>query len=113
MREVLAGEDRGEGQRREHDDDEGGEEAPRAPQPEAAQVDPVSRLPLDEQQRCDEVAAEDEKEVDAEEATRQPVDAGVVEEDGRDRDRAQAVQARAVGDMRCVGDWLRHFPAAA
>src|SRR5256885_16651636 len=91
--EVLAGEYRGEGEGREHHDHERGEQAPRAPQPEAAQVDPVSRLPLDEQQRWDQVPAEDEEEVDAEEAARQPVDAGVVEEDGRDRHRAQSVQA--------------------
>ena len=70
-------------------------------------------LPLDEQQRRDQVAAEDEEEVDAEEAAGQPVDPRVVEEDGRDRDRAQAVEARAVGDVRCVGDWLRHFRQAA
>ena len=110
---VLAGEDRGEDEGCEHDDDQGGQQPPRAPQPEAAQVDPVSCLPLDEQQRGDEVAAEDEEEVDAEEAARQPVDPRVVEEDCPHRERAQAVQSRAVGDVRRVGDWLRHLPAAA
>ena len=71
-----------EDERREHDDDERGEETSRAAHPEAAQVDPVPRLPLDEQQRRDQVAAEDEEEVDAEEAARQPVDPrSVVEED--------------------------------
>ena len=107
--EVLAREDRGQDQRREHDDDEGGEEASGTTHPEAEQIDPVPGLPLDEQQRRDQVAAEDEKEVDAEEAARQPVDARVVEEDGHHRERAQAVQPGPVLDVRCVGDWLRHF----
>ena len=87
-REVGAGEDRGQDERSEDDDDQGREQPARAPRPEAAQVDPVSRLPFHEQQRRDEVAAEDEEEVDAEEAARQPVDPRVVEEDGRDRERA-------------------------
>ena len=113
VREVAAREDCGEDQRREHDENEGRQQPPRAPQPEAAQVDAVAGLPFDQQQRCDQVAAEHEEEVDAEEAAGHPVDAGVVDEDADDRERAEAVEPRAVADVRCVGDWSRHFRQAA
>ena len=101
--EVLAREDRREDERPEHDDDEGGQQPTRTSQPEAAQVDPVSRLPLDEQQRGDEVAAEDEEEVDTEEAARQPVDAA----SGRGRrPRPRARAGRPIpGGRRCAARW--------
>src|SRR5262249_61236878 len=99
-------------------DDEGWQEPPSAAQPEPAQVDLVPRLPLDQQQRRDEVAAEDEEEVDAEEAAGQiavpvRVRSRVVEEDADDGESAHAVEARVVRDVRCVAEWLGHLPAAA
>ncbi len=74
----------------EHDDDERGEEPSRAARPETEQVDAAVVLPLDEQDRRDQVAAEDEEEIDAEEAAGQPrasvgVRPRVVEEDADDR----------------------------
>ncbi len=80
---------------------------PRAARPEAEQVDPAVVLPLDEQDRRDQVAAEDEEQIDAEEAARQPriavpVRPCVVEEDADDRKGSEPVEAGAVGDMRSL-----------
>ena len=51
-----------------------------------------------EQQRGDQVAADHEEDVDAEEAARHPADPGVVEEHRQHRDRPQGVDARHVGE---------------
>jgi len=73
-------------------EDERGEQAARAPDVEALEVDAAAHADLGQQQRGDEEAADDEEQVDAEEAAGQPLDAEVVDHDGGDRDRAQAVE---------------------
>ena len=52
------------------------------------------------QQGGDEEARHDEEDLDAEEATGDPSQVHVVEQDRRDRDRAQAVQGRLVSELR-------------
>jgi hypothetical protein len=54
-------------------------------------------VPLCEQQSGDEVAAEDEEDLDSEEPTRYPRQPGVVEEHGDDRERAQPIETRQIG----------------
>ena len=53
---------------------------------------------LAQQQRRDQVPADDEEDVDAEEAARHDVEVRVVEQDGEHRDRAQAVETAQVAE---------------
>ena len=53
---------------------------------------------LVQQQRGDQVAADDEEDVDAEKAARDPVEAGVVAEHGQHRERPHRVDPRHVGE---------------
>ena len=94
---------REEGEHDRHDgrhEDERRVEPPQAADVEAAQVEAAGRAVLAQQQRGDEEAAEDEEEVDADEAAGQPgqlLRAGdVVGEHQRDGDGAQAVELRQV-----------------
>jgi len=67
------------------------QQAPRAPGPEAPERDAAVLRELGDQQRRDQVAADDEEDVDAEEAAGQPAAVGVVDEHGGDGDRAEPV----------------------
>jgi hypothetical protein len=53
--------------------------------------------PLCQQQRGDEVAADDEEDLDAEESTRHPRQTSMVEEHGDDGERTQTIKAGKVG----------------
>jgi len=76
--------------------EQGGQQAPGPAGPEAAQPDPAEAVVLGDQQRRDQVAGEDEEQVDAEEAALQPVE---VEDDHHgDRQAPQAVQRRLVAE---------------
>jgi hypothetical protein len=77
--------------------DQGRQQAPRAPQPEGAEVDATRRAALGEEQRRDQVPAQDEEDVDAEKAARYSRDAAVVEQYESDREGADAVETRPVG----------------
>jgi hypothetical protein len=55
-----------------------------APQPEGLEVDAASLAMLRQQQRGDQVTTDDEEDLDAEEATRDPRQFSVVEEHGDD-----------------------------
>ena len=66
----------------------------------AAKLDAPAAGPLDEQQRRDQVAREDEEHVDAEEAALRPVGAEVVREHREHRDRTQPVECGLVGEVR-------------
>ena len=92
---------RAEDRHREHgqrdDEERRGEQPPRPPRPERREVDAPRRLALGEQQRRDEEPAQDEEQVHAEEAARQPARPGVVQHDARDGDRADPVEG---GDVR-------------
>ena len=77
--------------------EERGQQPSRPPQPEAAQRHGGGRGVLREQQRRDQVAADDEEDLHAQEARGHEVDAGVVQHDRDDGERPQAVQAREVG----------------
>ena len=86
-------EDRGDG--------DGGEGAPgQWPQssgsapPERPERDPSRPVVFADQQRGDEVAGEDEEEVDPDEAAGEDVGVGVVDDDGEHSDRSEAVQPR-------------------
>ena len=75
------------------------EEPASAPAPEAEQVYAArAAAPFGEQQRRDEIAADDEEYVDADEAATKQADLGVVKENGRDGERTQAVDRRNVGE---------------
>ena len=86
------------------------EQAPRAPQPERAERDAAGVLALAEQQRRDEEPAEDEEEVDAEEATLRPVEPAVVAEHADDRERAQSVECRLIADPAGHFEASRYAP---
>ena len=58
---------------------------------------------LAQQQRGDQVAADDEEDVDAEEAAGQPVDTRVVAEDGEHSERSHRVDPRHVGEAAVLG----------
>jgi hypothetical protein len=61
-----------------------------------------------DQQRRDEEPGEDEEDVDAEQPTRDPGDAGVVKDHPDDGQRTQAVQCR---DMPGLGPRVRGGPS--
>ena len=92
--EVLAVEDRGDGDDDHDHRDLGGDQPADAPGPEAAQLDAVAPLVLAEQQERDQEPAEDEEHVDAEEPTGHPRDVAVVQEDADDGEGADAVETR-------------------
>ncbi len=71
---------------------ERGKQPPRSPQPEGLYIDVPQPTPLREQQRRDEVAADDEEDLDAQEPSRDPGQPAVVEEHGDDGERSQPVE---------------------
>ena len=90
--------DRRDDHRHRDEDADRRQQAPRPPQPEPADPDVAAAPVLAEQERGDQVAADHEEDVDAEEAARHPADARVVEEDGEHGDRPQRVDPRHVGE---------------
>ncbi len=89
-----------------HHREEGRQQPPRAADPEPHQVDGPGGAPLGEQQRGDQVAADHEEHVDAEEAARQPGGADVVGDDRGDGEGPQAVDpghVREAGSPRRPG----------
>ena len=90
--------DRGDDHRHRDQDADRGQQAARAPDPEPPEPDVSAAAVLGEQQRGDQVAADHEEDVDAEEPPRHPPDARVVEEDGEHGDRPQRVDAGHVGE---------------
>ncbi len=88
---------------RDHEDDvEGGQQPPGASHPECLEVYAAPLAPLGEQQRGDEVAADDEEDLDAQESSRKKGGAAMVEEHGDNGQGAQPVQARHVGQVRSL-----------
>ena len=83
-----------------------GQQAPGATQVEQSQRDPAGLPALGEEQRRDEVAADDEEHLDAEEPAGRPADLVPADEvvvehdDGEHRDRAQAVEPGQVPQRR-------------
>src|SRR5262249_9120998 len=80
--------------------EQGRKEPPGPPPPERSECDPTRGIELGEQQRRDQVAADHEEEVDAEEAARKPREPGVVDEDGPDRERPKPVDAPEMREAR-------------
>ena len=84
-----------------HDDqhqEERRQQAPGSPVPEGHQVDRTGSGVLAQQQAGDEVARQDEEDVDAEEPAADPAVAKVIGDDGQDRDRSDAVESGAIAD---------------
>ena len=77
------------------------EQPPRAVEVEAAESEPATvPPPCVEQHRRDQVTAEHEEHVDAEEPAAEPSELGVVQEHGGDREGAHTVQRRDVAEPR-------------
>ena len=76
------------------------QQASRAASPELPQADPARSLVLTDEQQRDQVAADHEEDLDAEEPTRQPLVVGVVHHHRDDGERAHPVEARQVGHAR-------------
>ena len=68
--------------------------------PEPLEADAVGLLVVGQQQARDQVAADHEEDVDAEEPAGDPALVGVVEQHRDDRERAQAVERRDVAESR-------------
>ena len=77
------------------------EQAPQAPAPEPAQRDQPSALVFRDEQQRDQVAADDEEDLDAEKATAEPLVVGVPHHHRDDSERAHAVEA---GQIRHTTD---------
>ena len=93
--------DEGDGDREQQP--QGGEQASTATDPEVPEVDPSLAGLLADEQRRDQVAADHEEDLDAEEATLHPTEAGVVGDDREDGDRPDAVDAGQVAETRTPG----------
>jgi len=76
------------------------EESSGAADPERPQPDGEITLPFDDQQAGDQVAAEDEEDVDAQEAAGRDPRRIVVEDDGQHGDASEAVERPNVSDRR-------------
>ena len=86
------------------DDQQGWQEASDPPRPEGWQVDPARPRMLREEEGRNEVAAQDEEQVHAEVAARQPGPVQVVGEDAQDGQRAEPVKEGAVVRSALVGN---------
>jgi hypothetical protein len=75
-----------------------GQQASTAAEPEPPHADRAVPAVLAEEEHRDQVATDDEEDLDAEEAAPEPRRVAVVDDHRRDRERAQAVQARQVRD---------------
>ncbi len=85
-----------DGDAREHDD-QGRQQAAGATQPELLEVDEPLALVLTDQQQGDEVAADHEEHLDAEEPAAEPLVVGVVHHHRHDSDGPQTVEPWKVG----------------
>src|SRR4029077_4313029 len=66
------------------------------------QIDPSCPGVLGEEQRCDEVSAQDKEQVDAQVAPREPVLVEVIDKNSEDRDRAEAVEEWTIAVRRVL-----------
>ncbi len=98
--ERLALEDRGVDHQQNEHEEQRRQEPPGAAQPELLQVDAAALLVLADQQQRDQVAADHEEHLDAEEATGQPAVVRVVDHHGDDGHRAHPVETRQVRQAR-------------
>ena len=73
-----------------------------AAQPEGLEINAVVPLPLGDEERGDEVAADDEEHLDAQEAAGQPAHVGMVGDDSEDGHGAQTIEARKIGQARAA-----------
>jgi hypothetical protein len=96
---ALAGGERDREARPDHHE-QSRKEPPCPSRPERPESDPTRGIELGEQQRGDQVAADHEEQVDAEEPARKQRDPGVVDEDGSDRERPKPVDTPEVGQAR-------------
>ena len=92
----IGGEGHGIPGHEDHDWDERRKQPTGPPKPEVGQVHAPGHLMLAQEQGGDEEARQDEEDIDAEEATRQPVHPAVVEQHTQDGQRADAIQTRPV-----------------
>ena len=80
-----------------------GEQAAGAAEPESAEIDVAVLAPVGEEQGRDQVAADHEEHVDAEEPPGDPVLVAVVQQDRDHRERAEAVKGRDIAETRESG----------
>jgi hypothetical protein len=81
-----------DGERTEEHDEQGRQQAASATQPEARQADAAGLLPLVHEQSGDEVAADDEEDLDAEKPAGNRVPAEMEGDDGGDRESPDTVE---------------------
>ena len=97
------GEPRGVHGDAEQHEDEGGQQTAHTSEPERLEIETSRCVVFREEEAGDEEAADDEECIDAKEAATGPGHAGVVGDDGRDGEAAQAIDRREVGDAARVG----------
>ena len=83
-----------------HHQEEGRQEPPRTAEVEPPEPDVVVLAPVAEEQAGDQVAADHEEDVNAEEAAGHPLHVAVIEEHGNDRERPQPIERGYVPDSR-------------
>ena len=77
---------------RTHHRQDGRQQPAESTQPELCEIDPTGTFVFTDQQQRDQVAADDEEDLDAEEPSAQPGVIGVVEHHGNDGESAHAIQ---------------------
>ena len=78
---------------------QGGEQAPRAGEIEALEVDATGAVVLLDDEGRDEEARQDEEDIDAEESAAHPGEIAVVEQDAQDGQGPDAVEAREIAHL--------------
>ena len=81
-------------------DEQCGKQTPRPPQVEPPEPDVVELAEVAEEEARDQVSADHEEDVDAEEPARHPLDPAVVEQHGHHGERPHAVERGDVPDAR-------------
>ena len=92
-------EHRGGGDAAQHQHGNRRDQPPDPAEPEAAQRDPAADVALVEQQRCDQVSADHQEHLDAEEPAADQDDIGVVEHHGQHGERPEAVERGEVREL--------------
>ena len=100
--ERVRSEDRRVRDQHEHHHEQRREQPASTPHPEMPEMDAAGALLLGDQQQRDQVTADDEEDLHAQEPAGQPLTVGVVDHHRHDCERAHAVESREVRDTTDV-----------
>ena len=96
--ELLGHDQHGERERHRKEEEERRQQPARPTDPEPDRIDPPRRPMLRQQEGRDQVAADDEEDLDAEEPAGESAETGVVDDDGEDGDGTEPIETAKVSE---------------